>query len=36
LDIEKQLERKMSDFSLEDCEPEIKNKVIEKKEFRES
>lgn len=36
MDIEKQLERKMSDFNLEDYEPETKNKIIEKKEFREA
>jgi hypothetical protein len=31
MDIEKQLERKMSDFDLEDYEVEQKSKVIEKK-----
>lgn len=33
MDIEKQLERKMSDFDLEDCEVTSSKKVMEKKEF---
>lgn len=35
MDIEKQLERKMSDFDLEDCEVTSSKKVVEKKEFME-